>query len=65
MVSFEEQNYAELLYTPLTTISHSDDKIGTLPVDLLFDQIDQKTLQDRILLPTKLIVRDSAKNINT
>ncbi len=53
------------LYTPLTTISHSDDKIGALPVDLLFDQIDQKTLHDRILLPTKLIVRDSAKNINT
>lgn len=64
LVSFDEQNYSELLYTPLTTISHSDEKIGSLAVDLLFDQIDKRVIRDSVLLPTQLIIRKSVKKMN-
>ena len=67
IVSYDEQNYSELLYTPLSTISHlMDNELGILALKLLFDKIDDKIIgkSKNILLPTQLIKRESVKNIN-
>ena len=67
IVSYDEQNYSELLYTPLSTISHLvDNELGILALKLLFDKMDDKIIgkSKNILLPTQLIKRESVKNFN-
>lgn len=65
IVSYDEQNYSDLLFTPLSTISHLEDNdLGILALNLLFNQTTQNTKKTskEILLPTKLIKRSSVKN---
>ncbi|PKV51137.1 LacI family transcriptional regulator [Aquimarina sp. MAR_2010_214] len=64
LISFDENNYSELLYTPISTVSHVDEKIGDKAIELLFNQIN-KTIADNnyILTPTHLIKRDSVKQL--
>lgn len=41
LISFDEQNYSDLLFTPLTTVSHMNGNIGTVSLDMLFAQIEK------------------------
>lgn len=59
IVSFDEQDYLDLLYTPMTTVSHFNEDIGKNAVQLLFAQINKQSVQKSTLLPTKLIKRGS------
>lgn len=64
IVSFDDQDYSELLYTPLSTVAHTDEKMGEIALELLFQQIENndKTLPIVPLLPTHFIQRASVKN---
>ena len=66
IISFDEQDYSELLYTPLSTVSHIDERIGEKALSLLLNQINKepKDTIENILLPTQLIKRESVKSIN-
>jgi len=63
IVSFDEQNYSDLLYAPLTTVSHMTEHIGEKALEMLFQCFEKKGLPKNILQPTKLIVRESVKNL--
>ncbi|MBU2996673.1 LacI family transcriptional regulator [Cellulophaga baltica] len=63
IISFDEHNYSDLLYIPISTVTHFDDNLGKKAIELLFNQIDNKTsTQENILLPTHLTKRESVKN---
>jgi LacI family transcriptional regulator len=63
IISFDEHNYSDLLYIPISTVTHFDDNLGKKAIELLFNQINNKTIeQDNILLPTHLTKRESVKN---
>ena len=61
IISFDEESYSSLLKTPMTTISQPKEELGETAFKMLLAQIesDKKLKQKNILLPTKLIIRDS------
>lgn len=65
IISFDEEGYSSLLKTPMTTISQPKEELGKTAFKMLLDQMDadKKLKQKSLLLPTKLIVRDSVKEI--
>ncbi len=65
IVSFDEQEYSELLYTPLTTVSHMNENIGDVALKMLFNQFGKSTRikPKNVVLNSKLIIRDSVKKI--
>ncbi|MGL1886127.1 MAG: substrate-binding domain-containing protein, partial [Reichenbachiella sp.] len=65
IVSFDDQDYSELLYAPLSTVAHADEKMGEKALDLLFHQIEHKDKPspEIPLLPTHLIKRASVKKL--
>jgi LacI family transcriptional regulator len=67
LVSFDEQVYSDLLSTPLTTVSHMNENLGDLSMTMLLDQFEKnnKKMAKNIVLNSKLIIRDSVKNINS
>ncbi len=67
IISFDESPYSPFLGTPMTTIAQDTSRIGRMAVELLFNQIEQGTHARRptILLPTKLVPRDSVRRPRT
>lgn len=65
IITFDNQIYSELLYTPLCTVSHEDEQVGTLAIKLLINQINGKGVFKSDLLPTKLIIRESVKDLSS
>lgn len=67
IVSFDEQEYSDLLFTPLSTVSHMNENIGDLSLQMLLHQFDKttKTKPKNIVLKSKVIIRDSVKNLNS
>ncbi len=65
IVSFDEQEYSDLLYTPLTTVSHMNENIGDVALKMLFNQFGKSTRikPKNVVLKSKLIIRDSVKKI--
>ena len=65
IISFDEEGYSSLLRTPMTTISQPKEKLGKMAFKMLLAQMesDKKLKQENVLLPTKLIIRASVKNI--
>lgn len=65
IVSFDEQEYSDLLYTPLTTVSHMNENIGDVALKMLFNQFGKSTRikPKNVVLNSKLIIRDSVKKI--
>jgi LacI family transcriptional regulator len=63
MISFDEQPYSQFLSTPMTTVSQQSFQIGQIAAKLMIDQIESKKSPDpkSILLPTKIMVRNSVK----
>jgi LacI family transcriptional regulator len=66
LISFDDQPYSGFLSTPMTTVAQQGKEIGTIAFKLLTDMIQTGKLNNihKILLPTKLIIRDSVRNIN-
>jgi len=65
IISFDEQEYSDLLYTPLTTVSHMNENIGDVALKMLFSQFGKSTRikPKNVVLNSKLIIRDSVKKI--
>lgn len=65
IVSFDEQVYSDLLFTPLSTISHMNDNFGDLSIQMLLQQMgkSKKAKPKDVVLKSKLIIRDSVKKI--
>ncbi|HQV84963.1 MAG TPA: LacI family DNA-binding transcriptional regulator [Chitinophagaceae bacterium] len=65
IISFDEQEYSDLLYTPLTTVSHMNENIGDVALKMLFNQFGKSTRikPKNVVLNSKLIIRDSVKKI--
>ena len=66
LVSFDEQVYSDLLFTPLSTVSHLNENLGVLAIKMLLNQFDTDTKVNpkNVVLKSKLIIRDSVKNLN-
>lgn len=66
IVSFDEQVYSDLLYTPLSTVAHMNENLGDISLKMLFQQFNKnaKLKPKNIVLKSKLIIRDSVKNLN-
>ena len=67
IISYDEQNYSELLYTPMSTISHlEEEELGELALGLLFNEQNRDELSNnkKVLLSTELIQRSSVKNLS-
>ncbi len=67
MISFDEQPYSAFLACPMTTVEQPREEIGKLSFGLLLDTINgrQAAETESRILPPRLIVRESVKNINT
>jgi LacI family transcriptional regulator len=63
MISFDDQPYSQFLSTPMTTVGQQSFQIGQIAAKLMIDQIESKKNPDpqSILLPTRLIIRNSVK----
>ena len=66
IVSFDEQVYSDLLFTPLTTVSHMNEKLGDISFKMILDQFDNSfTVKPKnVVLKSKLIIRDSVKTLH-
>jgi LacI family transcriptional regulator len=65
LVSFDEQIYSDLLFTPLTTVSHMNENLGDISMKMVLDQFNKNSKEKpgNVVLKSKLIVRDSVKNL--
>ena len=65
MISFDDQPYSDYLSTPMTTVAQPKTEMGDIAFKLLIDQIELNNRLDTngVVLPTKLIKRESVKNL--
>ncbi|TAH73714.1 MAG: LacI family transcriptional regulator [Anaerolineaceae bacterium] len=64
VIGFDNINLCRLTSPNLTTIHQDASLKGTLAVDFLMDMLDKKPIKDReIILPIKLVERDSVKKL--
>jgi LacI family transcriptional regulator len=66
-IAFDDyQPYMSILIPPLTAIKQQNEEIGHIAFQLLMNQINPSTKSDteNIVLPTKLIIRKSVKDIS-
>jgi LacI family transcriptional regulator len=65
LISFDENPYAAHLAAPLTSVVQPNAEMGDVAVRLLFEQITKRAeaTSAGVLLPTRLIVRGSVKNL--
>ncbi len=63
IISFDDQAYFDLTYPPLTTIRQPINLIGQEAVRILFDLMDGKKPESK-LLPAQLVERSSVKDCN-
>ncbi|MBK6950319.1 MAG: substrate-binding domain-containing protein, partial [Haliscomenobacter sp.] len=56
LVSFDEQVYSDLLFTPLSTVSHLNENLGDLAIKMLLNQFDTnaKVKPKNVVLKSKL-----------
>jgi len=65
IVSFDDQPYSNYLATPMTSVAQQSSEIGFIATKILIDKIESNREfgSHGIFLPTKLIIRNSVKNI--
>jgi len=65
MISFDDQAYSDYLSTPMTTVVQQKEEIGSIASKLLTDQIESGIRYNTkgVVLPTKLVIRESVKNL--
>jgi len=66
MISFDDQPYSDYLVAPMTTVAQQTSEIGQIAFTLLQSQMKHEGKQriEKIVLPTKLIVRKSVKMLD-
>jgi LacI family transcriptional regulator len=64
-ISFDEHAYSSYLSVPLTTIAQQTTELGQIAVELLVSQMERSIQHppENIVLPTRLIVRESVRNV--
>ena len=69
LIAYDEQFFCEYLSIPLTTVSQQSKEIGYIAYQLLTDLIKSEDSNNKpykkIELPTKLILRNSVKDLNS
>lgn len=65
MIAFDDQPFSGYLSTPMTTIGQKKEEIGKISVKLLLNEmnLENKSDQKGIIMPTELIIRKSVKNL--
>ena len=65
IISFDDQPYSKYLSTPMTTVTQQKTEMGHIAFKLLLEQIESNTHFDNkgVILPTKLIIRNSVKKL--
>jgi len=65
IISFDDQPYSNYLATPMTTVAQQNSEIGKIACKMLLEQIRTKKPFEAkaVVIPTKLIVRQSVKKI--
>lgn len=65
LMAFDNETYFEYLSTPITAVSQPREEMGEKAFELLIEQIESgKQSVQNITLPTKIIVRQSVKQLN-
>lgn len=61
IVSFDDLDYASIIYPPLTTLNKVEERIGHEAAKILLDRINSKNLDkvEEIVIPMKIVVRQS------
>jgi len=65
LISFDDQPYATVLATPLSSVVQNTDKLAREALRLIFDQIDhpENATSERVVIPTEFIDRNSVSLI--
>jgi LacI family transcriptional regulator len=65
IVTFDEQLYSDLLYTPMCTVSHMNENLGDLALKMLLSQLGNpdQAKPNNVVLKSELIIRESVKNL--
>jgi LacI family transcriptional regulator len=63
IIAFDDSPYAPYLATPMTTVKQRNDEMGQIAVQLLFARLESHKSSQGLLLPTRLIERESVANI--
>lgn len=66
LISFDDQPYLSLLATPLTTIAQQNKEMGRIAAKFLIEEIQsyKRSNNAGIMLPTKLVIRNSVNTIS-
>ena len=59
VVGFDDQRLAAFLYPPLTTVHAPTEQVGMIAAQQLFKKIRNNPVEDVVLLPTELVIRES------
>ncbi|MFZ5833146.1 MAG: LacI family DNA-binding transcriptional regulator [Planctomycetota bacterium] len=63
IIAFDDSPYAPFLATPMTTVEQRNAEMGQIAAQLLFASFESRKSSQGLLLPTRLIERDSVANI--
>ena len=63
MITFDDSPYAPYLSTPMTTVEQRNAEMGQIAVQLLFAKRDSFKSTQGLLLPTRLIERESVRSL--
>jgi len=64
VVGFDDNDLSKYAYPSITTVHQNPEEKGTIAVDCLIQMIHKKSLKEnRILLPTELVYRESVKTL--
>jgi alanine racemase len=64
ITGFDDIPMARLISPSLTTVSQPIREKGKISADLLVQLIHEKSIMENVVLPTKLVVRESVRNIS-
>ncbi len=61
LMGFDDIPLASLVSPSLSTVAQPSYQIGTTAIDLLVKSIEERSIDNKVILPTKLILRESTK----
>ncbi|BAB05946.1 LacI family DNA-binding transcriptional regulator [Halalkalibacterium halodurans] len=65
LVSFNDNEMAQFVDPPLTTVKVFTEQMGEMAVQLLLDRLNGRTLPLKVVVPTELVVRESVSEAVT
>ncbi len=64
IIAFDDSPYAPYLATPMTTVEQRNDEMGQIAVQLLFAGLESRKSPQGLLLPTRLVERESVRSLS-